>query len=79
VLLPSDEDRELERVGQVQLRQVFRRGQCHEHVPAFECALKRCVRVTGRARSSSSLGAETITSLEQARNGEKGVDQKESQ
>lgn len=55
----GDEDRELERVGEAELRQVFRCGHSHEHVAALQRPLECRVRMAGRARSSSSLGAAT--------------------
>ena len=58
-VLAGDEHRELERVGEAELRQVFRGGHGHEDVAALQRPLERCVGVTGRARSSSSLGAGT--------------------
>jgi hypothetical protein len=62
-LLAGDEDRELKRIYQGQLRQVLRPGQRHEDVAALEGPLERCVWVTGRARSASSVGAGRLLQL----------------
>src|SRR5262245_7491491 len=59
---PGDEYGELERVGQAQLRQVFRGGHRHEDVAALQRPGERRVRRARRAQPSSSPGAETGTS-----------------
>ena len=39
-IFPGNQDRELERVDQAQLREILRRGQRREHVPARQCPLE---------------------------------------
>jgi hypothetical protein len=56
-ILPGDEHRELERIGEAELRKVFRGGHSHEHVPALQRPLEDRVWVALRGRRSSSLGA----------------------
>ena len=57
-VFPRDEDRELQRVREVQLVEVTRSGDRHQHVPALQRPLECRVRMSGRARRNSSLGAE---------------------
>jgi hypothetical protein len=56
-ILAGDEHGQLERVEQVKLRKVFRRGQGGEDVPALQRPLEDRVRMALRGRRSSSLGA----------------------
>ena len=56
-VFPRDEDRQLERVDQDELRQILRRRKRHEHVAALERPLEDRVRMALRGRRSSSLGA----------------------
>jgi len=56
-VFPRDEDRELQRVREVQLREVARSGDRHEHVAALQRPLECRIRMTGRARGSSVPGA----------------------
>jgi hypothetical protein len=66
-VFPRDQDRELERVREAQLRQVARGGDRHQHVPAFQRTLECCVRMTGRARSSSVPGPDGRKTLSRDR------------
>jgi hypothetical protein len=53
----GDEHCELERVGEAELRQLFRGGECGEDVAAPQCPLEDRVWMALRGRRSSSLGA----------------------
>jgi class 3 adenylate cyclase/pimeloyl-ACP methyl ester carboxylesterase len=56
-ILAGNEHGELQRIPETELREVFRSGQRHEDVPARQRPLETRIRMTRRARSSSSLGA----------------------
>ena len=53
-IFARDEHPQLERVGEAQLRKVFRRGQRRERVPARQCPLEDRVRVALRGRTLPS-------------------------
>lgn len=56
-IVVGDEHRELERASEAELRQVFRRGQGGEHVPALQRPLEDRLWVALGGRRFSSLGA----------------------
>ena len=62
-VLAGDQDGELERVSEAELRHLFGGGHGREHVPALKRLLEDAVWPALRGRRSSSLGPEGLPSL----------------
>jgi hypothetical protein len=56
-IFPCNQHRQLERIEQIELRELLRGGQRREHVPALQRPLEDHVWMALRGRRSSSLGA----------------------